>query len=464
MKGLKQQTISLVFLGAILLGILSIQSSCEKNTPLEIINLNGAKTYFIDSNNGNDSNNGTSTNTPWRTLAKIESTKLNAGDTVRFSRGSVFDGMLIISDSGIKGKNITLSDYGNKSLPRPAFTNSDFKQNDFGNCIKIKGSNIVIENLLFQHTKTFVEGTYTTDGGWKEWEMGALYVDKGVENCHIRNNEFLDCVAGIRSYGTNVIIEKNYLHDCNRPLRQWNWGPIGIWLGNDFQEVRFNKIINIRGEDPNYVSDGADGGAIEIDDERYNKTHISIHHNFTQDCQGFLEVVLNDVISTGAPVYESFNISYNVCDDYSAFCKIREVKKCDIDNNTVVRRKKNSNEKGILVFKGNNTQNKVRNNIFVVTSDVPVFTNYNTPGTIIQNNLYYSLGTMSMGNDGPGTSSITADPEFVNLATANSAEDFAVLPGSPAINKGLNIGYALDFGQSIVPKGGIVDIGAFEIK
>ena len=463
MQRIRQQRVSFIFLGVIFLGILTIQSSCEKNIPSDSV-MNGGKTWYIDSNNGNDSNDGTTANTPWRTLSKIESTKLNAGDTVRFCRGSAFKGMLVIADSGTKEKNITLSAYGSAGLPLPSFTNSDFKQDDFGNCIKIKGSNIVVENLLFKQTSSFVEGTYTTDGGWKEWEMGALYIDKGVQNCQIRNNEFFDCVASIRSYGTNVLIEKNYIHDCNRPLRKWNWGPIGIWLGNDYQEVRYNKIINIRGEDPNYVSDGADGGAMEIDDERYDKPHISIHHNFTQDCQGFLEVVLDDVISTKAPVYESFNISYNVCDDYSAFCKIREVKKCTIDNNTVIRRKKNSNEKGILVFKGNNTQNKVRNNIFVVTTDVPVFTSYNNPGTIIQNNLYYSLGTMSMGNDGPGTSSITADPEFVNLTTANSPGDFAVLPGSPAIDKGLNIGYSLDFEQSIVPKGGSVDIGAFEIK
>lgn len=451
---------------SILLMLLTTQSSCGKNMSSDDVpeNTGVFKTYYLDSTNGNDSNMGNSESNAWKSLAKIESVKLNAGDTVRFKRGSAFAKMLIITSSGTNGKNITLTDFGSKELPPPLFTNSNFKQDDFGNCIKIKGSNIVIENLLFHHTVTYGEGVYTTDGGWKEWEMGALYIDKGVENCHIRNNEFFDCVASIRSYGTNVLIEHNYIHDCNRPLRKWNWGPIGIWIGNDYQEVRYNKIINIRGEDPNYISDGADGGAIEIDDERYNKTHISIHHNFTQDCQGFLEIVLNDVISTKAPIYEGFNISYNVCDDYSAFCKIREAKKCTIDNNTVIRRKKNSNEKGILVFKGNNTLNKVRNNIFVSTVDVPVFTSYNTPETIIQNNLYYSFGTMTMGNDGPGSSAILADPIFINLLSANSAADFAVQSESPAIDKGIIIGYTVDFSQSPVPKGGGVDIGAFEIK
>ncbi|MEN6363272.1 MAG: choice-of-anchor Q domain-containing protein [Bacteroidales bacterium] len=462
MPALKYQNSTLFVWVIVSLMITTIQSSCGENMPND--DVYAFKTYYLDSNNGSDTNNGLSPYTPWKSLSKIENTKLNAGDTVRFKRASNFEGMLVIVYSGTVDKKITLSDYGSKELPPPSFTNQHFKQGDFGNCIKIKGSNIVVENLLFEHTATFVEGTYTTDGGWKEWEMGALYIDKGVENCHVRNNEFFDCVAGIRSYGTKVLLENNYIHDCNRPLRRWNWGPIGIWLGNDYQEVRYNRIINIRGEDPNYVSEGADGGAMEIDDERYDKTHIFLHHNFTQDCQGFLEIVLNDVISTKAPIYEGFNISYNVCDDYSAFCKIREAKNCTIDNNTVIRRKKNSNEKGIFVFKGNNTQNKVRNNIFVTTTDVPVFTCYNTPAVIIQNNLYYSLGTMMMGNDGPGSSSVTGDPEFVDIVSGNSPADFAVKPESPAIDKGMNIGYTVDFAQHAVPQGNAPDMGAFEIK
>lgn len=463
MKKLKQEQNILIAWIVVFLVVITTQSSCGRNIPGEADN-NRFRTYYLDAGNGNDANNGTSENTPWKSLSKIESTKLYAGDTVRFKRGTAFSGLLVINNSGTIGENITLSDYGNKELPPPSFTNTDFKQSNFGNCIRIKGNNIVVENLLFQHTMTYIEGKYITDGGWKEWEMGALYVDKGVENCHIRNNEFFDCVAGIRSYGINILIEHNYIHDCNRPLRRWNWGPIGIWLGNDYQEVRYNKIINIRGEDPNYIANGADGGAIEIDDERYDKTHIALHHNFTQDCQGFLEIVLNDVNKTKVPVYEGFNISYNVCDDYSAFCKIRGTKNCTIDNNTVIRRKKNSNEKGILVFKGNNTLNKVRNNIFVTTTDVPVFIIYDNPSPILQNNLYYSLETMTMGVIEPGISSITGDPCFVNLLSANSPNDFSVKRESPAVDKGINLGYKSDFLGNFVPQGNSVDIGAFETK
>src|SRR5690606_18782316 len=113
-------------------------------------------------------------------------------------------------------------------------------------------------------------------------------------NCVVRNNEFFDCGVGIKSYGEQAVIEGNYLHDCNRVLKKWTWCPIGIWLGTDHQEVRYNRIFNYSAVDPriNWGPDsyggGADGGAIEIDDARYPKQNISIHHNYSRDCQGFI--------------------------------------------------------------------------------------------------------------------------------------------------------------------------------
>jgi hypothetical protein len=239
------------------------------------------KVYYIDSKNGNDINNGKSPALAWKTLNILDTLKLNPGDTVRFKRGSVFEGLLTIKRAGVAGKYITFSDYGNKADPAPSFTNKVFQQDNFGNCIKVKGSYVIIENLYFSHTAAYVDGNYTIDGGWTEWQMGAVFIDKSARNCVIRNNEFFDCVAGIKSYGQNAIIEYNYIHDCNRALREWTWGPIGIWFGADYQEARYNKVFNMRVEDARIPWNGADGGAFEIDDQRNDKTHITIHHNYT---------------------------------------------------------------------------------------------------------------------------------------------------------------------------------------
>jgi hypothetical protein len=53
---------------------------------------------------------------------------------------------------------------------------------------------------------------------------------------------------------------------------------------------------------------------------------------------------------------------------------------------------------------------------------------------------------------------------FVKYANANTSGDFAIKTGSPAINKGSNLNYLVDFIGTSIPQGGVADIGAFEFK
>jgi hypothetical protein len=41
-------------------------------------------TYYISSSSGNDSNDGCSTSTPWKTLTNVNSTTFTAGDQILF--------------------------------------------------------------------------------------------------------------------------------------------------------------------------------------------------------------------------------------------------------------------------------------------------------------------------------------------------------------------------------------------
>ncbi|MEN6363275.1 MAG: choice-of-anchor Q domain-containing protein [Bacteroidales bacterium] len=429
-------------------------------------------TYYIDSKEGNDANAGTSEYKAWKTLLRLDTLTLKPGDFVRFKRGSEFVGPLFVRCSGTKSKYITLSDYGDSTLHAPSFTNTEFVQDNFGNCIRVKGSYVIVENLYCHHTSAYKPGNYVTDGGWITWEMGAIYIDKGAKNCIVRNNEMFDCLVSIKSYGENAIIENNYVHDCNRILAEWNWGPIGIWLGADFQEVRYNRIINISVVDPHIVwgngTGGADGGAMEIDDARYEKTHISIHHNYSRECQGFLEVTWSDVLAS--PKYENFSIHHNVCDDYQQFIALWRGANCRIENNTIIRRRENPCNWGVFNITQRDGHNLIQNNIIVVEKNIRIFNlglgaNDATPNNIINNNLYFAAsGTLDIGKEGPGGYPVYGDPNFVNYATGNKAEDFAIKAGSPAINKGLSLGYTLDFTGTTIPQSYISDIGAFEYK
>jgi predicted alpha-1,2-mannosidase len=427
--------------------------------------------YYIDSKNGNDHNSGRNKNFPWKSFSPLSRLHLHPGDAVRFKRGSSFTGPLVINDSGKPGKYITISDYGNASDPAPSFTNPVFKKGNYGNCIRIKGSYVVIENLYCHSTAAYQPVEYT-GAGWVVWEMGAIHIDSSATYCMIRHNEIKDCVAGIRSNGQHAVIEYNYIHDCNRVLKEWTWGPLGIWLGADWQEVRHNRVFNYSAVDPRIgwgpesYGSGADGGAFEIDDARFEKSHIAIHHNYTKDCQGFLEVTWTDVKQN--PAYKNFQIHHNVSDDYQQFIALWRGEGCHIENNTIIRRKVNANDWGVFNITQRNSQNFVRNNIIVTEKDIMIFNvgrkGTAKPNTIISNNLYYTAdGKLNMGKEGPGDSAVFSDPIFKNYEHASRAEDFNIRKGSAAIDKGLPIDYLIDFSNHAIPRVK-PDIGAFEFQ
>jgi hypothetical protein len=426
--------------------------------------------YYIDSVNGNDSKDGLSISTPWQNLSMLEETAFYPGDTIRFKRGSEYSTPLHIEGSGDSDNYIVLCDYGDKALAPPSFTNTvfDIQEKNFGNCIRLKGSYILVEDLYFHSTVAELSGRI---GFELMWELGAVYVDKEAENCIVRNNEFNDCGVGIKSYGPHTLIDGNYIHDCNRILKEWSWGPLAIWLGGDFQEVSNNRIHNYRVVDPminwgpGSYGGGADGGVIEIDDGRYPKSNISIHHNYSTDNQGFIEVTWTDLVQN--PPYEGFLIHHNISDDYQQFIVLWTGAKCRIEHNTIIRRKINVNDWGVFNITQYNANNYIRNNIIVVEGGVVVFNlgrdGNAQPNNIISNNLYYAAaGKLDIGLEGPGESPIFSNPLFLNYAGGARAIDFSISSNSPAINKGIDLAYKIDYSGIMVPVDILPDIGAFQ--
>lgn len=86
---------------------------------LLIFNTIASATDYYVSSSGNDSNNGLSTASPWRTIDKINSifSTLNPGDRILFRRGDTFYGSIIIAKSGVSGSPITLGSYGTGDKP-----------------------------------------------------------------------------------------------------------------------------------------------------------------------------------------------------------------------------------------------------------------------------------------------------------------------------------------------------------
>lgn len=80
-----------------------------------------AATYYVDSTSGLDTNNGTTIDTPWQTIAKvntaIDATTIKAGDTVYFKKGETFAGFLDVDTTGTAGNILTFGAYGTGANP-----------------------------------------------------------------------------------------------------------------------------------------------------------------------------------------------------------------------------------------------------------------------------------------------------------------------------------------------------------
>src|SRR5690606_1495697 len=73
--------------------------------------------YYVDATGGNDNNTGTSINSPWKTISKVNSFQFGAGSTIHFKRGEHWRETLTVDRSGTENNPITFTNYGSGHLP-----------------------------------------------------------------------------------------------------------------------------------------------------------------------------------------------------------------------------------------------------------------------------------------------------------------------------------------------------------
>ena len=74
-------------------------------------------TYYVSSSTGNDSNTGTSSSTAWQTIAHVNGQTFEAGDSILFKRGDVWNESLTPPSSGSSGNPIKFDAYGTGAAP-----------------------------------------------------------------------------------------------------------------------------------------------------------------------------------------------------------------------------------------------------------------------------------------------------------------------------------------------------------
>jgi hypothetical protein len=122
-------------------------------------------TYYIDSNNGNDSQDGLSQQQAWKTIQKVNAMLFKPGDKILFKSGCRWTGQLHPQGSGAEKRPICIDKYGKGALPI-----------------------ISQENL---------SGTVITLQNQDQWEIRNLEIDGG-------SDKSAEVVGGIRIEATTA--------------------------------------------------------------------------------------------------------------------------------------------------------------------------------------------------------------------------------------------------------------------
>ncbi len=391
--------------------------------------------YFFDSVGGSDSNAGTSPTEAWRSLSKFNSTNFKPGEVVYFKRGSSWSGSMIIDTSGTRENPIVFTSYGD-SGEAPTFANPS-TSGRLTNAIKITADWVILEKVKVTNAR-----------------LSGVYIETGADYNIVRNIEATQVGEGINVHGQHNKILNNYLHDLtmvnNTQGGSDDYGAVGVWLFNHYNEVAYNQMINCKAPSYDYEYDG---GAVEM----YREVNGSyIHHNYSYNAQGFTEI-------GGGAAYDNI-IAYNVIVDSGRVVGIHlsggfasDVKNLRIENNTVVDTTPEGFAGVVLFFGGSPNPEMVilRNNIFYLENYDRIA---NKSNFTHENNLYYiphgSLGFTATPNE------IRADPLFIDLG----AGDYRLQASSPAIDRALDLGYTIDYNARPVPVGDAPDMGAFEYQ
>lgn len=226
-----------------------------------------AQTNYYFSNEGNDSNIGTSETNPYKSINKLNSLVLIPGDKILFKKGDIFIGGVEVNYSGTENAPIVFDSYGTGELPILSGSNGDNGTPDPLSTIKIIGKQYLeFHNLKITNERFNSDGTASNDNKsygiyfqsflslptsgnfedrtlFKHFRFSNLHFEN-IYSVNTSNTEFNQLrSSGIHffeAFVNDVIIE-----DCHFT----NLERVGIWMRKYASDiiVKNNNFINIGG-------------------------------------------------------------------------------------------------------------------------------------------------------------------------------------------------------------------------
>ena len=478
--------------------------------------------YYVDSDKGNDENSGTSPNSAWQSLNRVNETFFTAGDSILFKCGGVWTGTLYPKGIG-KGRNPIVIDkysHGYKPILRG--------QGQVENTIYLLNqeyweiNNLDISNFS-KDSVSLRKGIYIEAvdyGAVHHIYMKNLIVHdvNGMMETRKNGGIFMEVSGNEKpTWFEDILVEGCEFYDVDRI----GWNNMSTWMNRSFitnTNWYPNKNVIIRN---NYFErTGGNALIIRVTDGAIFEHNIFYNcgvkgtgnSNYPFNCDNTL-IQYNEAYGThytaGTPDGGGFNsdwqckntiIQYNYSHDNAyggqLICRDGGIENSFNDSTIIRYNVYVNNGHHVLRVSGPATNSLIYNNTIYLGPDQSnikiIWHKYwdgDPEGVEYYNNIIYNLGTDNYydfeqstnflfnynifagnpaANEPDDKHKITADPEFIDASRVQDGWDkvggYQLKPTSPAINSGtlLPDHARKDYFGKTVPHGDAVDRGAFE--
>jgi parallel beta-helix repeat protein len=178
-----------------------------------------AASYYVDSISGSDSNAGTSSSVPWKTIGMVNSQSFSPGDNIYFKRDSFFNQTLNMSSSGSAGNLISFGAYGSGNNPtiRPTVNVTGWS---------VYSGNIYVANVSLNVTQVFVDGVFYNRSSYPDnYFLNATANTNNYQltdsNLTLNSSDIIN--ATVKVMTSNWFVEERVIENFNNSTKTFNW-------------------------------------------------------------------------------------------------------------------------------------------------------------------------------------------------------------------------------------------------
>jgi hypothetical protein len=196
--------------------------------------LAAGNTYYVDSSRADDSGDGLTPSTAWKSLSKVNSTTFQPGDHVLFKAGGIWNGQLWPKGSGSAGNPIVIDMYGTGNKPVFNGGGNDYLQTLANTTTTYNSGTVFLKNQEYweiNNLEVTNDDNFATEFNDSTFQRAGIFV-------------IVDTNLGDQVYN-HIYIRNCYVHDVdgsNNPTIKDNGGIIARLMGDNHSVARFNDM------------------------------------------------------------------------------------------------------------------------------------------------------------------------------------------------------------------------------